>query len=40
MLAALDSGARDSLQEVISKVVRKDVTSGQQLRDLDETLVS
>ena len=40
MLAALDSGARDSLQEVISKVLRKDVTSGQQVRDLDETLIS
>ncbi|XP_043189397.1 eIF-2-alpha kinase activator GCN1-like isoform X4 [Amphibalanus amphitrite] len=40
MLAMLDSGARDSLQEVISKVLRKDVTAVQQIRDLDETLIS
>lgn len=41
MLAALDAGARDSLQEVISKVlVRRDLAAGQAPRDLDETLIS
>ncbi|XP_037092852.1 eIF-2-alpha kinase activator GCN1-like [Pollicipes pollicipes] len=41
MLAMLDAGARDSLQEVISKVLRKDAAlSGQQVLDLDETVLS
>jgi len=41
MLAMLDAGARDSLQEVISKVLRKDVIRSCQLvTDLDDTIIS